>query len=1003
MVTEMRNMTDKNEYLYDAFISYRHSELDKFVAETLHQEMESFKLPRNLIKKMDDNKKTRINRVFRDRDELPIASNLADPITEALEASEFLLVICSPRLPESLWCKKEIETFINMHDRDHVLAVLIEGEPDDSFPDELRFIENKKINSDGTVTIERILVEPLAADVRGKSQREIKKKIKEEVIRLAAPMFDCAYDELKQRHRERRMRKILTGAAIGSAICFIFGAISTTMALKIHGQNIEISEKSIKIEEQSEEIKEQYWIALENNALNEADNALELLARGDRIAAIKTARAVLPDQLTEPAIPYTYKAEYALSKSLGVYADGETDIADFMLKHHTNVSVCKLSPNRKLLLTADEASIFYVWDLTSGELLWENKDYKRSYYITENNISFLNDDSFFYMDHKKGAVFQISTQTVTEHEMETGSRMIVDREGRQVAIVDAKGVRLLDTENFEVTNSYQMEEGWNSGYRFSFNEDGSRIAFDIYKEANQEDVSAEVWEGRLRGSIWQETDVLVMDCRSGEITNRYAMKQQEVEEIVFDRDILYVTNFQNFYSTEDNSYFNEKLDGLIYACDLATVDGIKWVFEDPEKALAHIRPADDKDSNLVLVTSYTGLYMLDKTDGSLIGKVDLSENILSIKCAADSDRFFAYTRAGEIYFIRNNNGILEAINNTYRFQCNSDNVKVLLPGNEGMMISLPYSSASVTVFNYKIGQQFETVMELDSYISSVAASPDGKSIIVKDTSDDVGIYDVATGERTGTINGPSYSGDYVFVGADCARIAKGTVNSYCLYESTTGEMTAEYELESHDAYFLGEYNEQVASVGYAYIVIYDTLSGEEVVRVDTTDELSDGRFKAVNGISERLAVVYPQNGELCLYTLRDIQKVQTIPINAAFVENLFFDRTTNLLYVVYKDNSIEVYECKSENEKEQWILKQVYTGLEEKVVKAENLGDGSRVILAGFSAAYLLKDNEVIAELPHYKALHQGEQPQVYVGGRAVLRTTPLYDYEMLMEAAKGY
>ena len=83
---------------YDAFISYRHCELDKFVAENLHKQLEAFKIPKALVASGKTNGKTKIERVFRDRDELPLASNLADPITQALEHSDYLIVICSPRL-----------------------------------------------------------------------------------------------------------------------------------------------------------------------------------------------------------------------------------------------------------------------------------------------------------------------------------------------------------------------------------------------------------------------------------------------------------------------------------------------------------------------------------------------------------------------------------------------------------------------------------------------------------------------------------------------------------------------------------------------------------------------------------------------------------------------------------------------------------------------------------------------------------------------------------------
>ncbi|MBQ8166752.1 MAG: toll/interleukin-1 receptor domain-containing protein, partial [Lachnospiraceae bacterium] len=62
--------------------------------------------------------RSKIERVFRDKDELPITNNLEDPIIKALSESEYLIVICTPRLKESIWCKKEIETFIQMHGRD---------------------------------------------------------------------------------------------------------------------------------------------------------------------------------------------------------------------------------------------------------------------------------------------------------------------------------------------------------------------------------------------------------------------------------------------------------------------------------------------------------------------------------------------------------------------------------------------------------------------------------------------------------------------------------------------------------------------------------------------------------------------------------------------------------------------------------------------------------------------------------------------------------------------
>ena len=74
---------------YDAFISYRHCELDSFVAEHLHKKLEKFKLPKSVRSKVKSGK-TGISRVFRDVDELPLSDNLSDPINNAIANTDFL-------------------------------------------------------------------------------------------------------------------------------------------------------------------------------------------------------------------------------------------------------------------------------------------------------------------------------------------------------------------------------------------------------------------------------------------------------------------------------------------------------------------------------------------------------------------------------------------------------------------------------------------------------------------------------------------------------------------------------------------------------------------------------------------------------------------------------------------------------------------------------------------------------------------------------------------------
>lgn len=159
---------------YDAFISYRHTEPDMYIAKKVHKGLETLKVPRGVTSKSG---KKKIERVFRDQEELPIGSDLGDNIRTALEESEYLIVVCSPRTPESTWVQKEIDTFISLHGREHILAILVEGEPQDAFPEKIQVDE--KGNP----------VEPLAADVRGATKREMNRKLRTELIRLAAPVM----------------------------------------------------------------------------------------------------------------------------------------------------------------------------------------------------------------------------------------------------------------------------------------------------------------------------------------------------------------------------------------------------------------------------------------------------------------------------------------------------------------------------------------------------------------------------------------------------------------------------------------------------------------------------------------------------------------------------------------------------------------------------------------------------------------------------------------------
>ncbi len=340
---------------YDAFISYRHMPLDMEIAKKLHKGLETFHVPAAV---QNSTGKKKIERVFRDQEELPIGSNLTDEISAALAESEYLVVVCSPYTPESAWVAKEIETFISMHDRSHVLAILIEGEPDESFPKQLVIDDNGNP------------VEPLAADVRGETKQERNKKFNTELLRLAAPILGCSYDDLKQRHRERMIRRLVIEiSALAGTVALagtMFGIYNASVAREMERLANEkaalADEKTALAEDKSrllDEVMLEYQDKQKNQSKFYAEESISLLDQGNRRAAALIAAQGLPSEGNDR--PYVAEAEFALGKALRAYDDGRSIDYDAMLHHDMVVMDTTLCEDKKHLITRDSGENLHVW------------------------------------------------------------------------------------------------------------------------------------------------------------------------------------------------------------------------------------------------------------------------------------------------------------------------------------------------------------------------------------------------------------------------------------------------------------------------------------------------------------------------------------------------------------------------------------------------------------------------------------------------------------------
>ena len=122
---EMNN----SDFKYWAFISYSHA--DEEWAKWLHKSIETYRVPRKIVGR--ETPQGQISRrlfpVFRDREELPGASDLGGKLQDALTKSRSLIIICSPKSAVSKWVNEEVKTYKSFGHAGRVFCLITDGEP----------------------------------------------------------------------------------------------------------------------------------------------------------------------------------------------------------------------------------------------------------------------------------------------------------------------------------------------------------------------------------------------------------------------------------------------------------------------------------------------------------------------------------------------------------------------------------------------------------------------------------------------------------------------------------------------------------------------------------------------------------------------------------------------------------------------------------------------------------------------------------------------------------
>jgi WD40 repeat protein len=406
---------------YAVFLSYRHAdnkEPGRQWATWLHQILENYEVPPDLIGTTNGRDETipaSLYPVFRDEEELPADADLTRNIRLALENSDLLVVICSPRAAKSRFVSEEIRYFKELGKANRILALIIDGEPnttDDTakqiagltieqecLPEPLR---RGVARSDGSIEW-NAKTEPIAADARpngrptegwtnaaayrehllrdgrlGKSDIDTEVRSYEERLELTklkivagalgVPLGiltqrDKAMQLERTRKRARTLRRWLTAVAFLAMIAMA-GGIFAWKKQREAAQERDAKEQARKEEEKQREL-----------AQEQSEKRRQMLAEAARSDRVVAEEKLENDQSSDAfaclarSITYDATTTLAAEKAIGALNNWNVALLNTFCDVGDPIYSSEFSPDGRLILTSSPAHPAQVWDARTGKLV----------------------------------------------------------------------------------------------------------------------------------------------------------------------------------------------------------------------------------------------------------------------------------------------------------------------------------------------------------------------------------------------------------------------------------------------------------------------------------------------------------------------------------------------------------------------------------------------------------------------------------------------------------
>ena len=337
--------------MYNAFISYSHTADDKF-ASSLQKALQKFAKPWY---------KKRSLEIFRDESSLSVSPHLWENITQALDNSEYLILLGSSGSENSHWVNEEVKYWLEHKSLETILICLTEGEIEWDMKNNCFLNPNN--NSLPPALDNQFVSEPFYIDLRkSKTEEDVSLEnpiFKKEILKLAAQIHHKSPNDLASEEVTVHRKWILFRNAVAGILGLLF-IISIVLGLFANSQRKK-AENQMKIAQANF-----LMIAANKEVENDATLALRLASK-----AISLTNS---------------KDSIILSDAHKIYIENALYKAVF--KHSDEVVSVAFSPDGSKILTGSRDSIARLWDIQGNQI---GKDMKHLGAI--NSIAFSPDDT----------------------------------------------------------------------------------------------------------------------------------------------------------------------------------------------------------------------------------------------------------------------------------------------------------------------------------------------------------------------------------------------------------------------------------------------------------------------------------------------------------------------------------------------------------------------------------------------------------------------------------